>query len=92
MKKPGKNEYIVTAWPEVAGGPGWSNAFINVLIFDRVKNEYRRDTIQQYEFSRDEQALFYVAIEASRSMTGAVKDRWAKIKYFRPEERGKNGT
>jgi len=73
MIKISKTDSIVTAWPEVASGPGWANTLIWVLIKDRRDGVLRMESIQGDEMSYDERLLFPVATGCTASFVAAVK-------------------
>jgi len=73
-----KTDSIVTAWPEVASGPGWANTLIWVLIKDRRDGVLRMESIQGDEMSHDEVILLPSTLGCVSSLVIAVKNRFDK--------------
>lgn len=73
-----RHEYVMTAWPEAASGPGWNNSFLCVLLYNSAGGTYRVESIQRDEMTDEEHWLFASALAASSSLTCAVKQRFQK--------------
>jgi hypothetical protein len=65
------NEFIITAWAEVATGPGWSNAPIYVLIGARGGGGHRVECLQPGE----QGPLLPLIHRAAAAMSEVVTDR-----------------
>lgn len=72
--KLGKDDYIITAYPELAAGPGWANSPVWVIVKNRMTAIIREECIQPDEFSRDMYVLFKPAVAAHETFLSVVKD------------------
>lgn len=64
-------ETIIATHSEHATGPGWSNDWINVLVFNAGK--IREVGIQWFEMTEEMRHLFKLCAAANKEMLGAVK-------------------
>ena len=77
-----KDEYIVTAWPELASGPGWANSPVWVIV-SNSSGKMRQEVLQPDEFSYDMHVLFKPALAAHESFLHAVKELIANRPKYR---------
>jgi hypothetical protein len=68
---------VVAAYAESAGGPGWGNTPIWVLVQDR-DGTYTVDCIQPSDQTEEMVTLYRVSQAAHLAMTGAVKRAWGR--------------
>lgn len=66
------SDTIVTAWAESAGGPGWINVPIWVLVRSK-DGAHRVECLQPPEQSVETQTLYRLSEAAHRAMTDAVR-------------------
>ena len=66
-------EYIVTAYAQVADGPGWSNRPLWVVIKDRLDGSIRQDCIQPSEQTHEMHLLYEVSQVVHTAMTRVVE-------------------
>ncbi len=66
-----RHDTIVTAWCEYAGGPGWSNQPLWVIVRDG-DGKFRRECLQPEEQSADMLLLYGVAAALHAALVGAV--------------------
>lgn len=72
-----KGDYIVTAWAEYVGGPGWSNAPIWVIV-KGADGVLRQECIQPNDQTEGMYYLFSASAAVSSSMTGVVRSAFRK--------------
>ena len=53
----GERDYVLTAWPERASGPGWSNRPLWVVVGTHGSNVFRRECLQPQEYHRIEDVI-----------------------------------
>lgn len=66
-------ETIIATHSEHATGPGWSNDWINVLVFNADGQKIREVGIQWSEMTEEMRHLFKLCAAANKEMLGAVK-------------------
>lgn len=83
-----KGERVITAYAEPAGGPGWSNRPIYVII-KGLDGTIREECVQPKEQSSDMASLYDISAVVSKEMTQAVvRDINEKEKGMRNNQRG----
>lgn len=65
-------ETIIATHSEHATGPGWSNDWINVLVFNADGQKIREVGLQWFEMNDEMRHLFKVCATADNEMLGAV--------------------
>jgi len=68
----GKDDYLVTAYPQYCAGPGWANTPVWLIIKNNESGKLREECIQPNEFSKDMHLLFNVALSAHNVFLNAV--------------------
>ena len=75
-KKPtrilGEYEYVVVAWAEPAAGPGWANAPVWYVVYNRATGEYDKRCLQPEEQGPEVQMLYRYSALISGDMRVAV--------------------
>jgi len=66
-----KTDRVVTAFAEHAGGPGWGNTPIWIIVQDN-KNKYRMECLQRDEQSAALFGLYEISESVHRAMVAAV--------------------
>lgn len=78
---------IVCAYARKAGGLGWSNRPLWVIIEDRRNGHRREECIQPEDFTEEIMQLYDIASEVDSALYAAVKRLYAR--KLNKEEKGK---
>jgi hypothetical protein len=65
-------EVVLATHAEHATGPGWTNDWLNVLVFNADGQKIREIGLQWFEMTDEIRHLFKVCAAANKEMLGAV--------------------
>lgn len=72
-----KTDYIVTAYADTCGGPGWANKPIWLIVRDQ-DGKLREECVQPDEQTTEMHILYEVSETAHRAMTFAARNKFKK--------------
>lgn len=68
-----EHDEIITAYAMRAGGPGWANQPVWVVVRSRLDGSYREECLQPDDLTAEAWALYDISEATHKAMRGVVK-------------------